>query len=116
MTDTHVDRPYAEKTSKELAQKAAESFKPTESADGIVLTGKCPECEAVMEIRLFDEVVRGWFPRPSRSAPSVPERRSMPMICTCEYDHADRPANRKGCGAYWNLVLVTESGDGSAQA
>jgi hypothetical protein len=116
MTDTHVDRPYAEQTSKELARKGAKNFKPAESADGIVLTGKCPVCEAVMEIRLFDEVVRGWFPRPSRSAPPVPERSSVPMICTCEYDHADRPANRKGCGAYWNLDLVTESVDGSAQA
>ena len=116
MTDPHVDLPYAEITSRELAAKAAESFRPAESADGIVLTGQCPQCEAVMEIRLFDEVVRAWFPWRSRSAPPVPEHRSVPMICTCTYDHSDRPAGHKGCGAYWNLVLVTESGDGSAQA
>lgn len=108
--------PYAEMTKPEFAEKAAANFRPSEDADGIVLVGPCPRCAAVIEIRLFEEVVRDWFPWRSRSAPATDGRRVEPMICTCEHDHPNRPADRKGCGAYWNLALVTESGDGAAEA
>ena len=114
--DTPLPLPYAEMTNPEFAVQAAEAFRSTKDADGIVLIGPCPRCAAVIEIRLFDQVVRDWIPWRSRPTLAVAGRRVEPMICTCAHDHPNRPPDRKGCGAYWNLVLVTESADGTAEA
>jgi hypothetical protein len=107
---------YHEETRPDFAAQVAATFKITEDEDGIILTGPCPRCADVIEIRLFDEVVRGWLPWRPRGKPAAAGRRSEPMICTCDQDHPDRPAGGVGCGAYWNLVLVTEPEDGAAKA
>jgi hypothetical protein len=114
----HDSCPYAETTKKEYAKWAAVTFKVTEEGDATMLSGFCPQCHGAIEIWLFDEVVRDWFPRFRRGARRdvAPEPQGEPMICTCKLDHPDRPPGNEGCGAYWNMVLVAEEEPGAPQA
>lgn len=106
---SHDPRPYVETTEPDYAVQAAATFSVTEEDDGSVVSGPCPRCKGLIEIRLFDEVVRDWFPRLRRGVPVPPVSAGEPMICTCELDHPQRPPGNVGCGAYWNLVLVAEA-------
>lgn len=112
----HDPCPYIETTELSYATQAAATFKVTEDGDGTLLRGPCPRCHAVIEIWLFEEVVRDWFPRFRRGAPGASAPGGEPMICTCKLDHPDRTPEDVGCGAYWRLALVVEAEPDAPQA
>jgi hypothetical protein len=115
---SHDPLPYVEKTDPDYAVQAAATFTVTvtEEDDGTVLSGPCPRCQGTIEIRLYDELVRDWFPQRRHGVPAPPASVGEPMICTCELEHPQRPPGNVGCGAYWNLVLVTETEPDATQA
>jgi hypothetical protein len=95
--------PYKEITDPAFAVKAAATFTIETYGMGTeLLQGPCPRCLAVISIPLFREIVKGGT---DEGRLSEDEPTGEPMICTCDEEHADRPADRKGCGAYWNLII-----------
>jgi hypothetical protein len=55
---------------------------------------------------LFREIVKSGAGEDglSTTAPED-EPNGEPMICTCDKEHAGRPPDRRGCGAFWNLTV-----------
>ena len=100
--------PYLEITNQGYATLAAQNFTIEEPKSGtLVLRGPCPRCNAVIDVPVVSGIVRSFrlfsVRRPSgkNSAASHAE----PMMCTCEDEHAGRPKDAYGCGAYWTLTL-----------
>lgn len=110
--DTSVARPdrpqpvikFEEVTSDEFARKAT-SFEVKVRRDGALLSGICPRCGDPMEFVHVQRVYRG-SPRRNRESNGATV---IPVMCTCEGDHAGRPKDEQGCGAYWNLLLGSGS-------
>jgi hypothetical protein len=63
----------------------------------------------VMEFAHVTEVFRSIrLPRfrvSGRHEPSAAGWEKVSMMCTCESEHAGRPQDEEGCGAYWNIKL-----------
>ena len=110
--------PFEEKTSDAYAEWVESTFESVTSRDGsIALVGACPRCEHAMEYLIASTVTRTWVRRvaglfgrpPSPPAPGppppAPGEEVERMICTCDHEHAGRPADYLGCGAYWDLVV-----------
>ena len=94
--------PYLEITEPGFAPAAAATFTIDSYGAGVqLLRGPCPRCSAVIDIPVVVEVVKG-AGRPGQPAGEPAEE---PVICTCGEKHDGRPADRVGCGAYWNFVL-----------
>lgn len=51
-----------------------------------------------IEMRLKRQAELGMPP------PSLVTRIEQEMVCLCDESHANRPPERKGCGAFWTLV------------
>jgi hypothetical protein len=111
MTNEHATRaagyslPYLVITDERYNAHVARTFTVAEPAPGtVVLRGPCPRCEAIIDIPLVDTVFR----RSRQHGPGHDPGRSRvePMLCTCEDEHPNRPTGRKGCGAYWKLILT----------
>jgi hypothetical protein len=101
--------PYKEITDQTYAVQAAQSFTVSEPARGtLILRGPCPRCCAVIDIPVISNIFRlsglvsGLLPARGQSAEV---NHTEPMMCTCIEDHPGRPAERDGCGAYWNLSI-----------
>ena len=96
--------PYLEVTDPGYAATAASAFEVQEGKLGdLSLRGPCPRCGTVIEIPVFDYVVRR-AGRPT-SAAEPPDAGIEPVICTCDEPHEGRPEGQVGCGAYWNFTL-----------
>lgn len=94
--------PYLEITEARYPHEAASTFTVETYGAGMdLLRGPCPRCLTVIEIPVFREIVKGG----SGESGPLDEPAGEPVICTCDEEHEARPANRKGCGAYWNLIL-----------
>lgn len=97
--------PYQEITEPAFAEKAAATFTIENYGIGMdLLQGPCPRCLAVISIPMFREIVKGSEGGASASG-SGDESAGEPMICTCDEEHVGRPAHRRGCGAFWNLIV-----------
>jgi hypothetical protein len=107
--------PYHEASDPAFAVKAASTFRASAGdADTVALTGSCPRCDAGMSVVVPGEMFfanRAAFLRRmlgrSRppAVPSAGRDQEVPLVCLCTASHPGRPADRKGCGAYWNLML-----------
>ncbi|MET9269611.1 hypothetical protein [Kribbella sp. NPDC003557] len=110
--------PYREVSEPGYAERAAGTFVIENFGVGTsLLGGRCPRCDASIEVPLVDDVFRGdlsgrpgGVTRPGGTSrpggPGGPDgpatrSRSVPIICTCTEVHPGRPADRVGCGAYW---------------
>lgn len=95
------DTPYEEVT--DLAYGAHAATFEVEQPDPhtIVLRGTCPRCGHAMAYRIIDQVVR----RPAATGGEEPASTEETMMCTCGAEHADRPQDYVGCGAFWNLTI-----------
>jgi hypothetical protein len=106
--------PYQEITEDDYASCAAVAFTASRPVPGtLVLTGPCPRCTVIIHVPIVDGVYKSSRRRRTTTAaqpePSATQR-VEPVVCTCDEPHADRPANRVGCGAYWLLrITVSES-------
>jgi hypothetical protein len=108
--------PYLEITDDSYAQKAAPTFRIEETRPGArVLRGQCPRCDAIIDIPVMPTVfggsrwsITGLFHPADRKAADADY--VEPVLCTCDaHSHAGRPEGRKGCGAYWNLLIRAAS-------
>ncbi|MFI6348429.1 hypothetical protein [Streptomyces sp. NPDC050560] len=70
----------------------------------VVLHGRCPRCGCAFSCTHTDRVFRS----PRRRGP----RAYVPVLCECGTRHPGRPADEKGCGAYWNVVVERVTGRG----
>ncbi|MEV0794103.1 hypothetical protein [Kribbella sp. NPDC050459] len=95
--------PYREVSEPGYAEQAAGTFVIENFGVGTsLLGGRCPRCDASIEIPLLDDVFRGDLgSRPGGGTGAPGGIRSVPIICTCAEAHPGRPADRVGCGAYW---------------
>ena len=96
--------PYLEVTNPGYAATAASAFEVQEGQLGdLSLRGPCPRCGIVIEIPVFDYVVRkaGWPAvwRSRRTRASNPSSAPVMNPTKC------RPEGQVGCGAYWNFTL-----------
>lgn len=103
-------QPYEEVTDVAYGEHVASTFEVQSPQPGsLVLTGACPRCQHPMEFLITNQVVKRWRPLRTRTAPvAEPETTDEPMMCTCAADHADRPDDYVGCGAYWNVKVLPE--------
>lgn len=93
--------PYAEVTDEAYGARAAVDFTPQKFEYAVVLSGRCPRCGHPSTTTLVNEVYR-------RDVPALdPGYRTV--LCECEAVHPSRPAERRGCGAYWTLRLEVEA-------
>jgi hypothetical protein len=104
-------KPYEEVTDDRYAKEAANNFAPSSPAPGtLALTGPCPRCDVVIQIPIVDEVYKTFRWRtgkaPSGAVQPKTTERVEPVVCTCVEPHPNRPANRTGCGAYWQFRLT----------
>lgn len=90
--------PFAEHTEDSYAEKFAATCEARETRRGVELLGECPRCDDRIRLSLPDRVFL------SGGAASATAIRTV--LCNCTGDHADRPAEEEGCGAYWNLYLA----------
>jgi hypothetical protein len=107
--------PYQETTDPQFGQQAARTFTALRETDEtITLAGSCPRCNGAMKVDIPDEVflasrtgrLQRLLGRPDRTtSPAAGEGQEVPIICLCRATHPGRPENRKGCGAYWNLIV-----------
>lgn len=108
--------PYQEITDHSYAQRAAANFTIEVPRRGMrVLRGECPRCEAIITIPLPPTMFDGsrWsitgILRRGAAEPDDPPP-YHPVMCTCDtHEHAGRPEDATGCGAYWNFVIQPES-------
>lgn len=96
---------FEEVTKPDYAHVAAETLRlDPVGADSVLLRGPCPRCRCDVDIPVIDSVFRSWWVG-RRSVPTQTDS-VYPVVCNCRTDHPGRPADRTGCGAYWNLVIV----------
>ncbi|MFB7407293.1 hypothetical protein ACFCZ2_08945 [Streptomyces sp. NPDC056202] len=89
--------PFRRVTEAGYADAAARAFAVDRGPGGVVrLTGPCPRCGAWISPPAVAETVRGR----DTTGPGL-----VTVVCDCEEPHPQRPANRTGCGAYWNLTI-----------
>lgn len=89
--------PWIRVTEDAYALTAARTFTVDRSPGGTLrLSGPCPRCGTWFTLPVVSETVRGRTN--SRSG-------YVTVMCGCEEPHPQRPANRTGCGAYWNLTV-----------
>lgn len=104
--------PYKEVTDSSFADLAAKTFTVRHQEPGIlVLSGRCPRCDAAIEFQIVSHLVKGFrFPWKSPK-PNASQAASdvHPFICTCRENHPGRPSGIDGCGAYWLLGLAWEN-------
>jgi len=103
---------YKEVTEPSYGQAAAESFTVEHVRKGVVvLRGSCPRCHGAMEVPLVGTVFDGMrsLLGQRRSRAAAPNEHVEPLVCTCDDTHPNRPEGRAGCGAYWTILLSTES-------
>lgn len=98
--------PYEEATDERFAT-AASAFQALPTHGGVVLRGPCPRCWHVMDFPHVDRVYRRALWRRAEPGDRSRAPQLVRMICTCTADHAGRPQDEYGCGAYWNLTLET---------
>jgi hypothetical protein len=93
---------FAETTDQSFAERAV-AFEVLTTANGVILRGACPRCRDEMEFVHVERVYRGF----GRSRRTGSERDGLVEVtCTCTGQHAGRPDDEQGCGAYWNLRLA----------
>lgn len=79
-----------------------------ETTTGIDLVGWCRRCRHPMTYPYPIQVVgRGILPL---RRPPTPREHVLTMVCTCTEEHAGRPPQEYGCGAYWNVTLEDAPG------
>jgi hypothetical protein len=89
-----MNLPYRPTHEASYATVSAETFEIDDHGSGVLtLKGPCPRCAAFLEILVSGSVVRTVGGDP------------VVVICDCECEHPGRPADRRGCGAYWKLIL-----------
>ena len=88
-----MNLPYKPTHEASYATTAAATFEIDEHGGAYTLTGPCPRCSAFLTILVSDNVVRA-----TGGEPHV-------ILCNCPCEHSGRPEGRKGCGAYWSLIL-----------
>ncbi len=105
-------RPYQESTQDSYAEWAADTFTVQETEPGVILLhGRCPQCQANIEIIVVTIIfasrrrLRSWL-RPDRAAAPDAEI-EQPVMCTCQDEHPGRPDGRIGCGAYWMMIIAS---------
>jgi hypothetical protein len=98
------ETPYEETTEVGYGDTFASTCQVTEMRLGVMLNGTCPRCTHPISYPLVEKYFR--WSGVSRQQPSAPDgRRVVQMLCTCGENHARRPDDEDGCGAYWNLTL-----------
>lgn len=100
--------PYEEISLPEFAERAAQSFTVERQRPGtLVLRGVCPRCSAPMEFITVDHLIEGTLgPRHRRRHETAPADHTELLYCVCDDQHPQRPTGRKGCGAYWTLIVA----------
>ncbi|MFI0718269.1 hypothetical protein [Streptomyces sp. NPDC021224] len=94
--------PYTETTDATYPEAAARTFVVESYGAGVdLLRGPCPRCFAFIDIPYFRETIKSG----TAFGEEPDDPRGEPVICTCDEEHEGRPADRKGCGAYWNFVI-----------
>lgn len=73
----------------------------TRAKGDLLLQGNCPRCAEAMTFPVVAKVYRGGSASQAGAQPIV-------LFCTSEGEYEGRPPGRKGCGAYWSLVLADE--------
>jgi hypothetical protein len=107
--------PYEEITEDAFGQQAATTFDATRAADDTYsVVGRCPRCGASMEVVIPGEMFLAnrslLRRRPWRTdSTASPRTEEVPMSCLCSAPHPGRPQDRKGCGAYWKLIVEGQS-------
>lgn len=107
---------YTEITDPAYESLSAKEFTVRETRDGsALLSGPCPRCRDAMEVLVPAEVFfssrTGFLARVLKrteqpvSASSGEDLQRVPLMCRCTGGHSGRPSDRRGCGAYWNLVI-----------
>ncbi|GAA4884141.1 hypothetical protein [Kitasatospora terrestris] len=94
---TQLPLPYQPTNDPTFATTAATTFEVDDTYEGaLVVSGPCPRCGALLEVSVFESIVRS-----AGGQPSGP----VLIVCDCADQHPGRPENRRGCGAYWNVIL-----------
>jgi hypothetical protein len=102
--------PYREVSEPDYAQVAAETFVLEEFGFGVsLLGGRCPRCQAAIQVPVVDRVVRTVQFDDVETAELTGGARAVPIICTCTETHPGRPVDQVGCGAYWIFNLPARS-------
>jgi hypothetical protein len=96
---------YAEVTDPGFAEIAAANFVIEEFSAGLLLRGRCPRCDAPMEVAVVDVVVKGAGTPSVTYTEDASGGRLEPVVCACPEEHRGRPEGRSGCGAYWLFVI-----------
>ncbi|GAA4205858.1 hypothetical protein [Microbispora amethystogenes] len=107
--------PYREGTDPAFEQQAAATFSATKTADGTLsLVGPCPRCHSGMNVvvppELFLASRTGLLRRLLRRSDHATfaagaGEQKVPVVCLCSVTHPGTPPDRRGCGAYWNLIV-----------
>src|SRR5262245_38185770 len=90
---------FEEITDTTYADTFAATCKVSETRRGLLLAGICPRCSDEMDF----PVPTGIFLKSVTLASS--RTTTTPVMCTCLSEHAGRPPDDEGCGAYWNIEL-----------
>jgi hypothetical protein len=112
MPDNAAEIPYEEITSPDYSPLTATTFVRQDAGlIGSLLSGPCPRCGHHCDVPVVGSVFKGIPSLPGLRRKKGRQRagdRAEPMICACVEEHAGRPAERTGCGAYWMLVVKDE--------
>ncbi|KJE22158.1 hypothetical protein FF36_03590 [Frankia torreyi] len=93
---------YVEVTDPGFRTHAEATFRQDRpSRGGLLLRGHCPRCGHYMTYYATDVVVRGLLPLRRPRPPTPAAGGDLTVICTCAEEHAGRPEDYEGCGAYW---------------
>ena len=104
----HVEVAYQEITEPGYALVAADTFKGSQTADGLVLLdGRCPRCHADIGTTLPQKMVMRGRGKLGAARPQETGHggHDTPLMCTCTFDHTGLPPGLTGCGAYWMLHI-----------